>query len=79
VISTKVGGIPELVTDHKNGLLADPADSDQLTEIMMSLLQDPEFAEELGSCGRRLVEEKFAWPLVTSELVDLYSQILKTV
>jgi glycosyltransferase involved in cell wall biosynthesis len=79
VISTTVGGIPELITDHKNGLLVEPANSEQLTETVMSLLQNPEFAEELGRCGRRLVEEKFAWPLVTGELVDLYSQILKTV
>ena len=79
VISTRVGGIPELVTSNKNGLLVEPANSEQLTETMMSLLQNPVFAEELGRRGRRLVEEKFAWPLVTGEVVDLYSKILKTV
>jgi glycogen(starch) synthase len=79
VISTRVGGIPELVTNNKNGLLVEPANSDQLTETMISLLQNPAFAEELGRRGRRLVEEKFAWPSVTGEVVDLYSEILKTV
>jgi glycosyltransferase involved in cell wall biosynthesis len=78
VISTKVGGIPELVTDNKNGLLVDPANFEQLTEEIMTLLQNPEFAEELGKRGRRLVEEKFSWPLITNEVVDLYSKSLKT-
>ena len=77
VISTKVGGIPELVTDSKNGLLVDPANSEQLTEGIMTLLQNPEFAEELGKRGRRLVEEKFSWRLMTNEVVDLYSKSLK--
>jgi glycosyltransferase involved in cell wall biosynthesis len=79
VISTRVGGIPELITNNENGLLVDPADSEQLTEATLTLLQNPHFAEKLGRSGRKLVEEKFAWPLVTGEVVDLYSTILKTV
>ena len=78
VISTKVGGIPELVTNNKNGLLVEPANSEQLTEGIMILLENPEFAEELGKRARQLVKEKFAWPLITNEVVDLYNKILKT-
>jgi len=72
VISTKVGGIPEFLADNKNGCWWIPGDSKQLAERIMTLLQDPELAEELGGCGRRLVEEKFAWPLITSQVVELY-------
>jgi glycogen(starch) synthase len=75
VISTKVGGIPEFLTNNKNGLLVDPSDPEQLAQKIMALLQDPELAEELGRCGRNLVEEKFAWPLITSRVVDLYRKI----
>ncbi len=75
VISTKVGGIPEFLTNNKNGLLVDPGDPEQLAQGIMTLLQDPELAEELGRCGRRLVKEKFAWPLIASQVVDLYRKI----
>jgi len=75
VISTKVGGIPEFLTNNKNGLLVDPGDPEQLAQGIMTLLRDPELAEELGRCGRRLVKEKFAWPLITSQVVDLYRKI----
>ena len=77
VISTKVGGIPELVTNNKNGLLVEPANSKQLTEEIIILLKNPKFAEELGKRGRRLVEEKFSWRLMANEVVDLYSKSLK--
>jgi len=77
VISTKVGGIPEFLTNNKNGLLVEPGDPEQLAQGIMILLQDSELAEEFGRRGRRLVEEKFAWPLIASKVVDLYRKILK--
>jgi len=77
VISTKVGGIPEFLTNNKNGLLVEPGDPEQLAQRIMILLEDPELAEELGRRGRKLVEEKFAWPLIASKVVDLYHEISK--
>lgn len=77
VISTKVGGIPEFLTNNKNGLLVEPGDPEQLAQGITILLQSPELAEELGRRGRGLVEEKFAWPLITSKVVDLYRKISK--
>jgi glycosyltransferase involved in cell wall biosynthesis len=42
------------------------------------LLQNPQFAEEIGTRGRRRIKEKFNWSLITKEVVDLYSKSLKT-
>lgn len=75
VVSTRVGGIPELVIDKQSGLLTEPGDYEQLADVITRLLQDSSFAEELGRKARQLVEEKFAWPLVTRHLVDLYQTI----
>jgi len=77
VISTKVGGIPEFLTNNENGLLVEPSDPEQLAQRIIILLQDPELAEDLGRRGRRLVEEKFAWPLITSQVFGLYRKISK--
>jgi glycosyltransferase involved in cell wall biosynthesis len=78
VISTKVGGIPEFLTDNENGFLIDPGDSSQLTQRVLTLLQNPELAEEMGRRGRKLIEEKFAWRLITGQVTDLYSKLLGT-
>ncbi len=75
VISTRVGGIPELIIDKQTGLLTDAGNHEQLTEAIAKLLQDSSFAEKLGRGARQLVEEKFAWPLVTKQLVDVYGRI----
>jgi len=78
VISTKVGGIPEFLADNENGFLIDPGDSTQLTQRILTLLQDPKLAKELGRHGRSLIEEKFSWRLITGQVIDLYHKLLET-
>ena len=76
VISTKVGGIPEFLVDNENGFLIDPGDSAQLTQRVLALLQDPKLAKEMGMRGRKLIEEKFDWHLISSQVIDLYHKLL---
>ena len=78
VISTKVGGIPEFLVDNENGFLIDAGDSAQLTQRVLALLQDPKLAKEMGMRGRKLIEEKFSWRLITSQVIDLYHKLLET-
>ncbi|MCZ2808670.1 MAG: glycosyltransferase family 4 protein [Candidatus Bathyarchaeota archaeon] len=78
VISTKVGGIPEFLVDNENGFLIDPGDSAQLTQRVLTLLQDPKLSKEMGRRGRSLIEEKFSWRLITGQVIDLYHKILET-
>ncbi len=78
VISTKVGGIPEFLVDNENGFLIDPGDSKQLTQRVLTLLQHPNLAKEMGDRGRKLIEEKFSWRLIASQVIDLYHKLLET-
>ena len=78
VISTKVGGIPEFLVDNENGFLIDPGDPPQLTQRVLTLLHDPKLAKEMGDRGRRLIEEKFDWHLITGQVIDLYQKLLDT-
>ncbi|MCK4885392.1 glycosyltransferase family 4 protein [Candidatus Bathyarchaeota archaeon] len=78
VISTKVGGIPEFLVDNENGFLIDAGNSAQLTQRVLALLQDPKLAKEMGMRGRKLIEEKFSWRLITSQVIDLYHKLLET-
>ncbi len=78
VISTKVGGIPEFLVDTENGFLIDPGDTKQLTQKVLALLQSPELAKQMGDHGRKLIEEKLDWRIITGQVIDLYHQLLKT-
>jgi glycosyltransferase involved in cell wall biosynthesis len=77
VISTNVGGIPEFLVDNQNGFLIEHRDPTQLTQKVLTLLQNPKLAKEMGDCGRKLIEENFDWRLITSQVIDLYHNLLE--
>jgi len=47
-VATGVGGIPEVITDGRDGLLVEPGNADQLAAAVVALLQDPARRDELG-------------------------------
>jgi glycosyltransferase involved in cell wall biosynthesis len=52
VLVTPVGGIPEFVTDGREGLLVFPGDVKALTQAMTRLIRDPAFRWEAGRNAR---------------------------
>jgi glycosyltransferase involved in cell wall biosynthesis len=61
VIASRVGGIPEIVTDGETGLLVEPGDESSLAEAMARLLDDARLAERMGAAGRIAVRAKFSY------------------
>lgn len=59
VISTAVSGIPELIYDGKNGLLAEAGNSVSLAETITSLIENPALAARLAEEARRTVEADY--------------------
>ncbi len=49
VVATRVGGIPDLVEDDRNGLLVEPGDTAALADAIVRILVDRELAERLGA------------------------------
>lgn len=47
VVTTNVDGLPDLVTDHKTGLIISPGDIDALANKILYLVEHPEFALEI--------------------------------
>ena len=52
-VSTRVGGIPEVVEDNVTGLLAAPGDAEGLAEALQDLIQDPRRRREMGQAAAR--------------------------
>jgi glycosyltransferase involved in cell wall biosynthesis len=59
VVATRVGGVPELVEDGIDGLLAEPSDPASMASRMRRVLEDPALARRLGAEGRAKVERSF--------------------
>ena len=62
VVGSRVGGIPDLVTDGETGLLVPPEDAVALADALVRALSDRSLAERLGAAARRAVEPWLATP-----------------
>ena len=60
VISTPLGGIPEMLEDGINGELVPERDPAALSAAIERLLDDPERARQLGERSRQIAREKFS-------------------
>lgn len=67
VVSTDVGGIPDIISHEKSGLICTQQDAKDLASKMARLLKSPEYACKLGEEGRKTFLEKYTiekWELV---------------
>jgi glycosyltransferase involved in cell wall biosynthesis len=74
VITTRVGGIPELITDGTDGLLIEPGDTEGLKRSISALLDDNELRDRLAIAGRLRVEEKYSDHAILPLLRRIYEE-----
>ncbi len=68
VVSTRAGGIPEIVVDGETGLLAEPGDPTSLARAIVELARDPAMRREMGRQGRARRAAHFTWELSAASL-----------
>jgi glycosyltransferase involved in cell wall biosynthesis len=71
LISTKVGGIPEVIRDGVTGILVPPADSQALADAIRAAMRG-DLAERMGIAARSDVEDRFTWKKVARETANVY-------
>ncbi len=76
VIATKVGGVPELVTDGVEGLLVDPGDVPGLSAAICRLLGDGDARDRMGKAGRERVKA-FSWDAAADTVLREYERALQ--
>ncbi|NLJ41812.1 MAG: glycosyltransferase family 4 protein [Clostridiales bacterium] len=59
VISTKIGGIQEVIEHNYNGYLVTPGDSEELADAILYFLSHPSLVKEYGEKGRAMANKKF--------------------
>jgi alpha-maltose-1-phosphate synthase len=75
VVASRVGGIPEVVSDGVTGLLVPPDDPAALGDALNALLRDPSRAFIMGEAGRARAVEEFSWDRVAAQTAALYAEL----
>lgn len=75
ILSTRVGGIPDLVTHEEEGVLVDAKRPDLLAESLLRLWGDPDLRAQLASSAKVKARQNHCAPDVCSALRTLYQSL----
>ncbi len=76
VISTAVGGVPELIQDQKTGLLVPPGDQEALSHAMTNLFTHAQRREAIGTQAAQHAALHFTVQAMANAYGDLYHKLL---
>lgn len=76
VVSTSVGGIPEMVTHEQSGLLASAGDHFALGRALVRVCNDAELRNKLIRSGRTVAIQQFSVERMLNSYADLYEKVL---
>jgi glycosyltransferase involved in cell wall biosynthesis len=77
VVSTAVAGIPELVTDGYDGLLATPHDTEMIATLIGELLCDEPRRAQLGAAARQTAVERFDLRASARLMAEMFDSLSK--
>ncbi len=72
VVSTAVGGVPEMIVDSIGGLICKSEDPAALSEIMQRVVQKPDDAVKYGQEGYNLVKNQYTFERQAEILREIY-------
>jgi glycosyltransferase involved in cell wall biosynthesis len=76
VVTTGVGGVPEIITDGVNGLLTTPRSPERMAQLIERLLKDPVLAERLGKAAAESVRN-FSWNSIAQKYQSIYREVCR--
>jgi glycosyltransferase involved in cell wall biosynthesis len=76
VVATRVGGVPDVVTDGTDGCLVDVGDVGGIAEALAKLARDPELRKRMGERGRELVVPRYRVERLVDDVDALYRELL---
>jgi glycosyltransferase involved in cell wall biosynthesis len=74
-VSTRVGGIPEVVQDNVTGILVPPGDAEALVRSVELLIQDPARRAAMGRAAQSRAREQFSAETIVPRYEALYHRV----
>ncbi len=73
VVASRVGGIPDAITDAENGLLVPEQDPRALAKAIVRVAEDPELADRLGDAAQRTARGRYSWETCAASFAEVFT------
>jgi glycosyltransferase involved in cell wall biosynthesis len=78
VVTTNVGGIPEIITHKINGLLVEPDNVQELKDAILHILENKNEAINIGDNAAKYVAENYSVDVVVQKYEKVYGDLIKS-
>src|SRR6516162_7853496 len=76
-ISTRAGGVPEVIDHGASGYLAEVGDVDTMSRYAIELLSDEQRLRDMGKRARAVAMERFCSTKIVKQYEDFYRRVLE--
>jgi N-acetyl-alpha-D-glucosaminyl L-malate synthase BshA len=77
VIASRVGGIPEVVTDGETGFLSEIGNVEKMSEDAARILREGDLRREMGGKARQSAIARYSTELVIPKYIEFYERVLQ--
>jgi len=77
IVSTRVGGIADIVVEGETALLADVQDTEAYCKHLLQLVQDDALRQRLGENSSGYVMQRFSYQRLVKDMSQLYRELLE--
>lgn len=78
VVTTNVGGIPEIITHKINGLLVEPDNVQELKDAVLYIIENKNEAIDMGDNAAKYVAENYSVDVVVQKYEKVYEDLIKS-
>jgi len=78
VVASKVGGIPEVITDQIDGTLVAPDDEPALAQAILHYIKNPAIAKAHGQAARLRIADAYSQKNMIETYANLYSELYQS-
>jgi L-malate glycosyltransferase len=76
VVASRVGGVPEVVTDGETGFLSEVGDVEKMANDVVQLVKHPELKRQMGKRARESAISRYSTDIIIPQYIDFYQSVL---
>jgi glycosyltransferase involved in cell wall biosynthesis len=77
VVASRIGGIPTVIDDYKNGLLIEPGNTKELINKIIEVLENNELSDDLSKQAREKVVANYSVDNMVRRIITVYQTLAK--
>ena len=77
VIATRIGGVPEVVSEGETGYLSDVGDVEKMSDDTLRLVRDEDLRRAFGEKGRELALERYSSDKIIPQYISFYEKVVQ--